>query len=158
MEGGTAPGTDGLLMEFYKAFWAKLSANLLASLNETLAEGSLPLSCRRAVICQRRETCRLETVKVLYQDTESVLKINGVLSVAFKAERDIWHSYALSGMLYFLAIKPLLNRLCSKIKGFVLPQYDVQHRISAYADDVKIMVNGQADIDHLMSAVQDFGN
>ncbi|KAL6479744.1 hypothetical protein MHYP_G00107770 [Metynnis hypsauchen] len=58
MECGTAPGIDGLLMEFYKAFWAELNANLLAFLSETLSEGSLPLSCRRAVICRRRETCR----------------------------------------------------------------------------------------------------
>ncbi|KAL7829212.1 hypothetical protein AOLI_G00300970 [Acnodon oligacanthus] len=58
MEGGTAPGIDGLPVEFYKAFWAELGADLMAILNETLEEGSLPLSCRKAVITQRRETCR----------------------------------------------------------------------------------------------------
>ncbi|KAL7890953.1 hypothetical protein AOLI_G00004290 [Acnodon oligacanthus] len=50
MEGGTAPGIDGLPVEFYKAFWAELGADWLAVLNEALVEGSLPLSCRRAVI------------------------------------------------------------------------------------------------------------
>ncbi|KAL7826079.1 hypothetical protein SRHO_G00338170 [Serrasalmus rhombeus] len=46
----TAPGIDGLPVQFYKAFWAELGADWLAVLNETLAEGSRLLSCRRAVI------------------------------------------------------------------------------------------------------------
>ncbi|KAI4888926.1 hypothetical protein NFI96_005927 [Prochilodus magdalenae] len=50
MDGGTAPGIDGLPVEFYKTFWTELGADLLAVLNESLAVGSLPLSCRRAVI------------------------------------------------------------------------------------------------------------
>ncbi|KAL6469537.1 hypothetical protein MHYP_G00230610 [Metynnis hypsauchen] len=41
MEGGTAPGTDGLPVEFYKAFWAEIGVDWLAVLNETLAESSL---------------------------------------------------------------------------------------------------------------------
>ncbi|KAL7884447.1 hypothetical protein AOLI_G00072170 [Acnodon oligacanthus] len=258
MEGGTAPGTDGLPIEFYKAFWAELGADWLAVLNETLVEGSLSLSCRRAVItllpkkgdlqdiknwrpvsllctdlkvfskalairlrdvmghvihldqtycvpgrttsdniCLNRNILEVSNilgvdsglisldqekafdqvghlwytleafgfshyfitmVRVLYQDVESVLKINGGLSAPFRAECGIRHGCTLSGMLYSLAIEPLLNRLRSKIGGFALPQHDVQHCISAYADDVMVMINGQADIDNLVSAVRDFGD
>ncbi|KAL7872661.1 hypothetical protein AOLI_G00117320 [Acnodon oligacanthus] len=163
MEGGTAPGIDGLLVEFYKAFWAELGADWLAVLNETLVEGSLPLSCRRAVIIllpkkgglqdiknwrpvsllctdlndQEKAFARVEhqylwctleafgfspyfitMVRVSYQDVESVLKINGGLSAPFRAERGIRQGCALSGMLYSLAIEPLLNRLHSKFEGF----------------------------------------
>ena len=50
MEGGTAPGIDGLPVEFYKTFWSELGPDLLAVLNESLEDGLLPLSCRRAVI------------------------------------------------------------------------------------------------------------
>lgn len=50
MEGGKAPGMDGLPVEFYREFWAVLGNDLLGVLNESLTEGSLPLSCRRAVI------------------------------------------------------------------------------------------------------------
>ncbi|KAL7824332.1 hypothetical protein AOLI_G00329740 [Acnodon oligacanthus] len=191
MEGGTAPGIDGLPVEFYKAFWAELGADWLAVLNEALVEGSLPLSCRRAVISllpkkgdllrigdqdvlevsnildvdsgfisldQEKAFDRVEhqylwytleafgfspyfitMVRVLFQDVESVLKINGGLSAPFRAERGIRQGCALSGMLYCLAIEPLLNRLHSKIEGFALPQHDVQHCISAYADDVMVM-------------------
>ncbi|KAL7836978.1 hypothetical protein AOLI_G00282620 [Acnodon oligacanthus] len=191
MKGGTAPGIDGLLVEFYKAFWAELGADWLAVLNETLAEGSSPLSCRKSVITLllkkgglqdiknwrpiRRKLlpglehqylwCTLEAfgfsasfiamVKILYQDIESVLKLNGGLSAPFRVEHCIRQGSALSGMLDSLAIEPLLNRLRSRIEGFILPQYDVQHCISAYADDVMVMVTGRGDIDNLVSALQD---
>lgn len=61
-------------------------------------------------------------IKVLYRDTESMLKINGGLSAPFKVNRGIRQGCALSGMLYSLAIEPLLNKLCSKIEGLVLPR------------------------------------
>ncbi|KAL7872663.1 hypothetical protein AOLI_G00117340 [Acnodon oligacanthus] len=57
-------------------------------------------------------------VRVSYQDVESVLKISGGLSAPFRAERGIRQGCALSGMLYSLAIEPLLNRLHSKFEGF----------------------------------------
>ncbi|KAL7890939.1 hypothetical protein AOLI_G00004150 [Acnodon oligacanthus] len=120
MEGGTAPGIDGLPVEFYKVFWAELGADWLAVLNEALVEGSLPLSCRRAVITL-------------------LPKKGDLLRIGDQAERGIRQGCALSGMLYCLAIEPLLNRLHSKIEGFALPQHDVQHCISAYADDVMVM-------------------
>lgn len=50
MEGGKASGIDGLPVEFYKAFWEVMGEDFLGVLNESIAEGSLPLSCRRAVI------------------------------------------------------------------------------------------------------------
>ncbi|KAL0160802.1 hypothetical protein M9458_044527, partial [Cirrhinus mrigala] len=49
-ESGKAPGIDGLPVDWYKAFWAELKEDLLEVLNESLAEGQLPLSCRRAVL------------------------------------------------------------------------------------------------------------
>ncbi|KAI5086087.1 hypothetical protein C0J45_23491, partial [Silurus meridionalis] len=50
MEKGKAPGLDGLPIEFHKAFWEVLGEDLLDVLNESIAEGFLPVSCRRAVI------------------------------------------------------------------------------------------------------------
>lgn len=50
MESGKAPGIDGLPVDLYKSFWAELKEDLLEVLNESLAKGRLPLSCRRAVL------------------------------------------------------------------------------------------------------------
>ncbi|KAJ3581409.1 hypothetical protein NHX12_016674 [Muraenolepis orangiensis] len=50
MQGRRAPGIDGLSVEFYKAYWDVLSHDLLDVFNESLASGSMPVSCRRAVI------------------------------------------------------------------------------------------------------------
>lgn len=44
------PGIDGLTVEFYKAFLETLGSDLLKVFNESLAQGSPPLSCRTAVI------------------------------------------------------------------------------------------------------------
>ncbi|KAL0153268.1 hypothetical protein M9458_051443, partial [Cirrhinus mrigala] len=41
---------DGLPVDFYKSFWSVLGEDLLAVLNESLAEGRLPLSYCRAVL------------------------------------------------------------------------------------------------------------
>ncbi|KAL7824703.1 hypothetical protein SRHO_G00344630 [Serrasalmus rhombeus] len=50
MENGRAPGIDGLLVEFYKAFWSVLGQDVLEVLRVSVQEGKLPLSCRRAVL------------------------------------------------------------------------------------------------------------
>lgn len=47
---GKSPCIDGIPIEFYKTFWSILRPDLLVVLNESLAGGHLPLSCRRAVL------------------------------------------------------------------------------------------------------------
>ncbi|XP_049341526.1 uncharacterized protein LOC125806062 [Astyanax mexicanus] len=50
MENGRAPGIDGIPVEFYKAFWSVLGQDVLEVLRSSIRDGSLPLSCRRAVL------------------------------------------------------------------------------------------------------------
>jgi len=97
-------------------------------------------------------------IKVLYRDIESMLKINGGLSAPFKVNRGIKQGCALSGMVYSLATEPLLNKLRLKIEGLVSPHNNLKHQISAYDDDVMIMVNGPNDINTLVKIVEEFGN
>ncbi|KAK3567822.1 hypothetical protein QTP86_026736 [Hemibagrus guttatus] len=55
--------------------------------------------------------CRdyMNKIRVLYSDVESILKVNGGLCTPFKANRGVRQGYSLSGMLYSLAIEPLLQ-------------------------------------------------
>ena len=63
MQGRKAPGIDGLTVEFYKAFWEVIGEDLLAVMNESLAVGELPLSCRRAVITLLPKKGNLQEIK-----------------------------------------------------------------------------------------------
>ena len=50
MAKGTSPGSDGLLMEFYVAFWDFLGADLVNVFSAPLEAGFLPFSQREALI------------------------------------------------------------------------------------------------------------
>ena len=60
-------------------------------------------------------------IQVLYSDIESVLKINGGLSAPFKIRRGVRQGCFLSGMLYSMAIEPLLHKLRQHLSGINLP-------------------------------------
>lgn len=250
---------DGLPIDFYKSFWSVIGDDLLAVLNESLADGLLPLSCRRAVLTllakkgdlrniknwrpvsllctdlkkfskvlaiRLREVvgrvvhqdqtycvpnrsifdniflirdilnvskllglntglisldqekafdrvehsylwCTLEEfglgpgfiamIRVLYQYIESVLKINGGLCTPFKVQRGIRQGCALSGMLYALAIEPLLVKIRNSIEGWSIPHSSEKVKLSAYADDIIVVVKDQTDIMVLKKIIDDFG-
>uniref|UniRef100_A0A3Q3MAR8 Reverse transcriptase domain-containing protein n=1 Tax=Labrus bergylta TaxID=56723 RepID=A0A3Q3MAR8_9LABR len=102
--------------------------------------------------------CFLAKIQVLYRDIASVLKINGGLSAPFSVQRGVRQGCSLSGMLYSLAIEPLLHRLRSGLSGVRFPASEVSFKLSAYADDVIIFVNQQRDIDVLKETVILFGS
>ncbi len=54
------------------------------------------------------DTVFIKMIGTLYRSIESMIKINGGLSAPFKITRGIRQGCALSGMLYALAIEPLL--------------------------------------------------
>ncbi len=57
-------------------------------------------------------------IKVLYCDIESILKVNGGLCSPFKIQRGIRQGCAFSGMLYSIALEPMLNRIRVELDGF----------------------------------------
>ena len=95
-------------------------------------------------------------IKALYGDIDSVLKVNGVLSAPFDIRRGIRQGCPLSGMLYSLAIEPLLHRLRAELSGIRIPGCAAAFKLSAYADDVVVLVKQQRDIDILAARVKDF--
>ena len=75
-------------------------------------------------------------IKVMYVNIESVLKINGGLSRPFNVTRGIRQGCSMSGMLYTLAIEPMLHNIRTFNEGLVLPGFNTRFILSAYADDI----------------------
>lgn len=80
----------------------------------------------------------VEMIKMLYTDVESVLKVNGGLCSPFTVGRSVRQGCSLSGMLYALAIEPLLQLIRVLLNGLNMPVFNCNH-LSAYADDVVVM-------------------
>ena len=94
-------------------------------------------------------------IKVLYNHDflimiESVLKINDGLTASFAIKRGIRQGCALSGMLYSLAIEPMLSRIRKALSGVKLSVNCVPLYLSAYADDIIVAVNNDGDVEKLM--------
>ncbi|KAJ3599425.1 hypothetical protein NHX12_033388 [Muraenolepis orangiensis] len=134
MASGQAPGIDGLSGEFLKHFWGILGADLRGVFSECFRTGSLPVSCRRAVL--------------------SLLPKKGDLALLKN-----WRPVALLTVdykLYSLAIEPLLCRLRSQLSGLSLPaSCGLEHppTLSAYADDVSIFVSSQRGVQCLQDTL-----
>ena len=94
--------------------------------------------------------------QLLYEDIESVLKINGGRCRPFKSRRGVRQGCSMSGMLYALSIEPMLHNVRSFIDGLVLPDFDARFILSAYADDIIVIVKKQKDIQTLGNIVSTF--
>ena len=96
-------------------------------------------------------------MKVLYEDIESVLKINGGLCKPFKAERGIRQGCSMSGMLYSLSIEPMLHNVRGFIDGLFLPDISTHFISAAYAGDIMVFIKNQEDVNKLGKIVETFG-
>lgn len=97
-------------------------------------------------------------IRALYCDSESILKINGDLCAPFKVFRGISQGCPLSGMLYSLAIEPLLVQLRAKLQGITIPDCNSSVKLSAYADDVALLIGSQGDVDTMTKVFNDFNS
>lgn len=59
-------------------------------------------------------------------------------------------------MLYSLAIEPLLAKLRTELQGIAIPKCEGVFKLSAYADDVAILVGSQRDVDTMLKITDDF--
>lgn len=63
-------------------------------------------------------------LKIINSDIESVTEINGGLCASFKVSRGIRQGCSLSGILYSLAIEPLLQQIRKSLDGLRVPHCD----------------------------------
>lgn len=97
-------------------------------------------------------------MKVLYSDIQSILKVNGGLCAPFGARRGIRQGCSLSGMLYSLALEPLLQQIRMKLHVISLPNVKGNFVLSTYVDDIIVMICKQSDLQTLLDLLQKFKN
>lgn len=95
-------------------------------------------------------------LKVLYKGSVSMIKIGGGLSVPVKIQKGIRQGCPMSGQLYSLAIEPLLCLLRRKLNGLTINGSLRKESIilSAYADDITVIVQQQEDILNLKESLK----
>ncbi|CAM5113992.1 unnamed protein product [Eretmochelys imbricata] len=84
-------------------------------------------------------------LQVLYTSAECLVKLNWTLTepVSFGRVRQ---GCPLLGQLYALAIKPFLCLLRRRLTGLVLQEPELQLVLSAYADDVLVVIQDPGDL------------
>jgi len=86
-------------------------------------------------------------IKLLYMDVSSILKIGGGLSQPISIQKGIRQGCPLSGQLYALAVEPLLCLLRKELSGLRIGDDLHSVKLTAYADDITVIVKEQKDID-----------
>ena len=99
----------------------------------------------------------ISMIRVLYSKVESVLKVNGGLSAPFNIGRGIRQGCNVSGMLYSIAIEPLLCRLRKELRGVRVAEGIPPFFLSAYADDIIVAIREDNDIKTLTHIVERYG-
>ena len=96
-------------------------------------------------------------IRVLYSVVESVLKVNGGLSAPFSIGRGIRQGCSFSGMLYSIAIEPLVCRLRKEMRGVTVVDGIAPFPLSAYAGDVIVAIREDSDVQTLTHIVELYG-
>ncbi|CAM2113946.1 unnamed protein product [Caretta caretta] len=85
-------------------------------------------------------------LRVLYASTECLVRLNWTLTEPVSFGRGVWQGCPLSGQLYALAIEPFLCLLRRRLTGLVLREPELRLVLSAYADDVLLVVQDPGDL------------
>ena len=96
-------------------------------------------------------------ISMLSRNPQAVVQVNGRCSEAFAIERSVRQGCSLSPLLYVLALEPLLRRLRDERDGPALRRIllsgSVRAKISAFADDITVIVSRRRDILAVKEAV-----
>ncbi|CAM2098498.1 unnamed protein product [Caretta caretta] len=83
---------------------------------------------------------------VLYTSAEYLVKLNWTLTEPVSFGRGVRQGCPLSGQLYALAIEPFLCLLRRRLTSLVLREPELRLVLSAYADDVLLMIQDLGDL------------
>ena len=89
----------------------------------------------------------LSWVELLYTGASCMIKAGGGLSVPVLVSRGIRQGCPLSGQLYSLAVDPFLCLLKKKLSSLQFQGSSV--KLSAYADDISLVIRHEHDVHSL---------
>ena len=93
-------------------------------------------------------------VSLLYNHVFSIIKVNNSLCAPLTVGRGVRQGCPFWGILYSLCIEPLLIRLGASLPGFPVMPTKRPIVISAYADDVCVMVRNSGDVTMLLNDLE----
>ncbi len=96
----------------------------------------------------------ISRIKLLYSEAKCMIKMGGGLSVPINVKRGIRQGCPLSGQLYSIVIEPLLCKLRRELMGLQVNPLNCSIKLSAYADDVTVIIRDQSDIQVLKQALE----
>ncbi|CAM2114048.1 unnamed protein product [Caretta caretta] len=85
-------------------------------------------------------------LRVLYASAECLVRLNWTLTEPVSFGRGVRQGCPLSGQLYALAIEPFLCLLRRRMTGLVLREPELRLVLSAYTDDVLLVVQDPGDL------------
>ncbi|CAM2117467.1 unnamed protein product [Caretta caretta] len=85
-------------------------------------------------------------LQVLYAAAECLVRLNWTLTEPVSFGRGVRQGCPLSGQLYALAIEPFLCLLRRRLTGLALREPELRLVLSAYADDVLLVVQDPGDL------------
>ncbi|CAM2105878.1 unnamed protein product [Caretta caretta] len=85
-------------------------------------------------------------LRVLYASAECLVRLNWTLTEPVSFGQGVRQGCPLSGQLYALAIEPFLCLLRRRMTGLVLREPELRLVLSAYADDVLLVVQDPGDL------------
>ena len=92
----------------------------------------------------------IKTVQALYQDAETVVILNGVLSLPYKVVRGVRQGDPLSCLLFNLAIESLASMLqASQLRGFTIPGKADKLIAKLFADDTTVYLSQEDNYNDL---------
>jgi exonuclease III len=84
----------------------------------------------------------ISTVRSLYENAETKVMVNGVLSSPFKVSRGVRQGDPMSCLLFDIAIEPLANMLrLSELQGFKIPGVRDKLITTLFADDTTVFLS-----------------
>jgi hypothetical protein len=99
----------------------------------------------------------ISKIKLLYTEAKCMIKMAGGLSIPISVKRGIRQGCPLSGQLYSIVIEPFLCKLRKELMGLKVDTVFSNIKLSAYADDVTVIIREQNDIQILKGALECYG-